>query len=536
MLDIGTVLRHYKRSDIQHEMVKAAEAREVAIKFGEKGFGKRPDAISYPNDIIESAKQGATSFHVSEEHWSNVHALEPGLKTEELDDLRIGWDLVLDIDCPDWELSKITAWLMVKALKDHGVSSISCKFSGNKGFHIGVPLKAFPSRIQYKDIRYWFPEGPKRIASYLMEHVSKEYVHEEGQEVVFGTVHRFSKEHIKGIKDSEDELFTTNCASCDRIIEEKTQQYDILCAACGYSGVSDKRLLNCPKCERIVESKPKSRSDSACSCGSDEVYRKFNPIAIIDVDTLLISSRHLYRMPYSLHEKSGLSSVPIDPDSIMDFDKSQAEPGNLEVSKLRFLDESSTAEGEALQLVQKAMDHKVEERIETEQEAADKERSQREYEALTEAIPPELFPPCIHRILEGLEDGRKRSMFILINFFSNTGYGWDRIDEMLHAWNKRNKEQLREVLLKGQVRYRRMQKKKVLPPNCSNKAYYKDLQVCVPDNFCPRIKNPVNYSLLKSRLASGPGKGRQKLTEEQKEMRRKYRERQKKGNSREKSG
>ena len=33
----------------------------------------------------------------------------------------------------------------------------------------------------------------------------------------------------------------------------------------------------------------------------------------LEIDTVLISSRHLYRMPYSLHEKSGLVSLPINP-------------------------------------------------------------------------------------------------------------------------------------------------------------------------------------------------------------------------------
>ena len=35
-----------------------------------------------------------------------------------------------------------------------------------------------------------------------------------------------------------------------------------------------------------------------------------------------ISSRHLYRMPYSLHEKSGLVSIPFNPEKVMLFRKS----------------------------------------------------------------------------------------------------------------------------------------------------------------------------------------------------------------------
>jgi hypothetical protein len=81
------------------------------------------------------------------------------------------------------------------------------------------------------------------------------------------------------------------------------------------------------------------------------------------------------------------------------------------------------------------------------------------------------------------------------------------------------------VNITGQVRYRKAQKKKIMPANCDNKMYYQDMRICTPDNFCRRIKNPVNYAVLKARKSSGTG--RQKLTEEQKAMRRAHRERMK---------
>jgi len=452
MIDIGTVLRHYKRKEIQDEMVAAGTGREVAVKYGDKGFGKRPDVLNYPKDVIEFAKQYATSFHVSEEHWSNPLNLSPELKKEELEDLRSGWDLVLDIDCLYWEYSKMTAHLLVQALKQHGVKSISCKFSGNKGFHLGVPFQAFPVLLHNKPTKEFFPEGAKRIAFYLTDVIRKP----------------LSKEILKS--NTVEDIKNTTGKPFNEIIKDK----------------------------------------------------QFNPYSVIEIDTLLISSRHLYRMPYSLHEKSGLSSVPIDPEKVLDFDKKTAEPDNVKLSKFRFLDTSKTQENEAKNLILQAFDFKIpEEKIKTRD-------YDREFETLTEAIPADFFPPCMHNILNGLEDGRKRSMFILINFLSNVGYEYDKIDEILHEWNKRNKEQLREVVLKGQVRYRKTAKAKVLPPNCNNLSYYKNFGVCTPDNFCPRIKNPVNYAVLKARFAQGKEKkGRKKLTEEQKAMRRKYREKMK---------
>jgi len=71
MIDKSTLLSYYKRKDIQEEIIANAKNREIAIKFGDKGFGPRPDVLQYPRDILELVKQGATSFHASEELWSN---------------------------------------------------------------------------------------------------------------------------------------------------------------------------------------------------------------------------------------------------------------------------------------------------------------------------------------------------------------------------------------------------------------------------------------------------------------------------------
>ena len=121
MLLLSKALKLYKRGDVQAEILANAQDREIAIKYGDKGFGKRPDVLKYPNDILDLAKQGATSFHASEEIWKNPLQLDPMLSRKELANLRAGWDLVLDIDCEYWEISKIISWLFVKALKELNV-------------------------------------------------------------------------------------------------------------------------------------------------------------------------------------------------------------------------------------------------------------------------------------------------------------------------------------------------------------------------------------------------------------------------------
>ena len=45
-----------------------------------------------------------------------------------------------------WEL---TTDYIVKALKHCNVKNIGVKFSGNKGFHIGVPWESFPKSITF---------------------------------------------------------------------------------------------------------------------------------------------------------------------------------------------------------------------------------------------------------------------------------------------------------------------------------------------------------------------------------------------------
>ena len=422
MIHLSTLLKHYKREDIQREIIDNAKDREVAIKFGDKGFGQRPDVLSNSNDIIELAKQGATSFHASEELWRNPLLLSPMMSRREMEDLRIGWDLVMDIDCPFLEYSTMAADLLIKALKYHNIKSISCKFSGNHGFHIGVPFEAFPAKVHDRETKLWFPDGAKAIAQYLATMIMPQLA--------------------KTMLEKE---------SLDAIMKKTGKRFN-------------------------------------------EVVKKgvFEPFSILSIDTLLISSRHLYRMPYSFNEKSGLVSVPINPDKILEFRKEIAIPANVRVSKFRFLDRKNAEKDEAKKLIVQAFDFnkKTEEGV---------RKNAENYEDVKEAVPEQFFPPCINLILKGVTDGRKRSMFILVNFLSTLGWGYEQIEQKLEEWNKKNPEPLREVLIKGQTRYHKQQKKKVLPPNCANSMYYKDFRVCVPDNLCQKIKNPVNYSRIKIR-------------------------------------
>ncbi len=438
MIPINVSLNHYKRRDIQEEIIANSKDREVVAKFNDN-FSKRPDILRHESDILELAKQGATSFHASEELWRNPLQLEPSLKKHELDKLRLCWDLVLDIDCGFFEYSKIAADLIIKFLKFHGIKSVSCKFSGNKGFHIGVPFEAFPERIRNEDTRLLFPDAPRRIALYIKEMIKKE----------LGTM----------IMDFEKNNFNS--------IIEKTGK----------------------KADEIIH--------------YDNKIKALNPEPFLKIDTLLISSRHLYRAPYSLHEKSGLASTPLNPEKVLLFKKEFAIPKNVRISKHRFLDKSNVESNEAKQLLMEAYD------FSSAQETVNL-REEKEFEAPATALPEDLFPPCIKLILSGLEDGRKRALFILLNYLTSIGWSYELIEKKLREWNTKNKEPLREVYLIGQLRYHKQMRKKILPPNCPKRVsnmplsnqqnYYTDLHICKPDNFCAKIKNPTQYTTKKAWL------------------------------------
>lgn len=519
MLALSAQLRHYKRRDIQEEIALHAQNREVAFRYGGRGFGSRPDIIAYPNDVLEAVKHGASSFHCSEERWSDPLALVPGMRPQEFEELRIGWDLVLDIDCPHWEHAKIVTDLLIKALQKKGISSISCKFSGNKGFHIGVPFETFPAEVHSKPTESWFPDGVHRIARYLAYLIdSKEMGHPLSRAML-----RLGEESLaEQLGVPQDALHAMVCEKCGEPKEARRVAADEYfcrntpCQAYNTSAPANERhslKAVCPVCGKLREKIALSAGESErCRhCGATSFEERFNSSLVLNLDTQLISARHLYRMPFSMHEKSGLVSVPIDPDRVLEFEKEEAAAERVEIfERFRFLDRETAKQGEASGLLIDSWDHwdriggiagKL---LKEGKEAAES----REVEIPAEAVPESAFPPCVQIGLKGLRDGRKRFLFALVNFLHSLGWGYGQIEARLKEWNALNPEPLGDTLIVGQVRYHRQQKKRVLPPNCANKHYYTDIAVCKPDELCRRIKNPVSYAKRKARYGEASSRRR----------------------------
>ena len=518
-------LSYYKHERIRELIAKHAQDKEVGIRFNDRF--KRPDAVRHASDVLELAMQGATSFHASEERWTNPLLLAGNPSKKDLDPIRTGWDLILDIDCVDWELAKAITATFIEALRQHGITSITCKFSGNKGFHIGVPFESFPEAAAGKKTRTLFPEGPRAIASYLLEFIEyNNLVISDHEGIIFRIGNhglsdvrkKFLFEHLPKQKEV---LLMRRCAACKRPAPAaKGTQYEHLCEneRCGHFFIAQAETLQCPRCKFPLRI---TKKEARCACTPAGKQSTFVSVvdlgALLDLDTLLISSRHLCRMAYSLHEKSGLVSLPLFPAQVMLFDKAQADPAKVislpDTMRILFLDAPSGQRAhDAATLLERALEYSSQQQS-SEQGAGSirlfpKEVTSSRYdEELSEKVPETCFPPCMQLLLGKLADGKKRAMFILTNFLAGCNWTPAEIEERLKVWNSKQDEPLRDTILLGHVRYhaaRSKAEKTPPPPNCDK--YYPDLHVCKPDNLCKMIKNPLQYAKRKARYLNSQSK------------------------------
>ncbi len=126
-----TAMTYYARKEIQQAMFQFCKHRETVANHNNKFFAKRPDTFDYPSDIINSARQGATSFHCSEEIWQNPLDINTDMTPQQYNEIRTGWDLLIDIDSPFLDYGKIAAKLRIKELERHGIINYGIKFSGS---------------------------------------------------------------------------------------------------------------------------------------------------------------------------------------------------------------------------------------------------------------------------------------------------------------------------------------------------------------------------------------------------------------------
>ena len=397
------ILKYYSNPVVQKEILTIAKDREVVGSNEDGSYLKRPDTLLYPKDIEEKVKNGAIAFHCSVEKWSQPMQLSVNLRKEELNNLRKGFDFLIDIDAKvKLEHAVVTAKVVYEFLKDLGIKP-TIKFSGSRGFHIAISSNAFPEKIDFKETKKRYPEIPQILADYISEKIK------------------------------------------DNLLEE-------LIASEG--GVAS-----------LVK--------------TVEKVSELSPYAFVDIEKNW-GNRHLFRMPYSLHPKYWLVSLPIKFEDFKNFKKEMAKPEKIKTN-VNFL---VNKESEATELLIKALEWKDKQPKEIEKPKRFRRKSKK-------PIPEDYFPPCMKLILKGLSDGRKRSLFTLSTFLRAMNWKPEDIEKRIREWNSKNFQPLSERSIKTQLKWHLRQSRELMPANCYSHLFYVSIGVCKPDKYCQ--KNPVNY-------------------------------------------
>lgn len=149
MIESQRAWNWYSRESVLNAIVEIAKNREVVAVYRDGIFGKRPDVIQYIQDILQSVAEGAISFHGSLERWQQPMKLDVGLSKANMDGMRVGWDVLFDVDVDDFEIAKITVRQLIEAFKDHGISNCSVKFTGGSSFHVGIPFRGLAREYKF---------------------------------------------------------------------------------------------------------------------------------------------------------------------------------------------------------------------------------------------------------------------------------------------------------------------------------------------------------------------------------------------------
>lgn len=224
---------------------------------------------------------------------------------------------------------------------------------------------------------------------------------------------------------------------------------------------------------------------------------EIDPFKIISMD--VFGSRHLFRLPYTLHEKTLYVSLPIKPMDVGRFEIQQALPEKSKVDEKFLATRTRLHDAEAL--VIEALDWSTKHLAEVKEEIPKILVKKK-----IKAVPEEYFPPCVQIALHGLTDGKKRSLFILTNFLRNMGWSLEKIENKIMEWNEKNVPPIRTNYLRTQLRWHFRQERNLLPPNCDNQNFYISMGICKPDETCTNgtdkiiIKNPVNYPFKRLKI------------------------------------
>jgi len=508
---------YYSNPKVQEVLLEFSKNREVVPRYFES-FGKRPDTLQYNSDIMGLVNKGATSFHASEEIWHNPLEINSDMSSKELENMRKSWDLLIDIDSPFLDYSIEAAKLLVKELEYNGINSYGIKFSGSKGMHIIVPAKAFPENFNGIETKKMFPEWPRAIVQYLMIKIKPEY---NKRITELGINFEAVKERMNL---SEKDLVSIQCPNCNNPVN-KTNFIYFICEKCNnpyqrpnfkvtkkkirctddscsgfMSVIKEEDYYFCSNCKTRLQmnigdkeglSRQRHTTIESRESKKDITVEGFNKELagekIASLDLVLVAPRHLFRMPYSLHEKTALASIVLNKEELNSFTPKSADPIKVKIKPFYI----EPNEAEATNLLAEALKWKSQN-----EPQENIKRISEEFMADFTGVTEEMFPQAIKQLLKGLQEGRKRGLFILLTFLKSLNYPNDYISQKINDWNKKNDPPLKDGYVKSQLDWHFKQKKKILPPNYSNDSFYKDLKLI---DKTPADKNPLVEVMRKLR-------------------------------------
>ena len=205
-------------------------------------------------------------------------------------------------------------------------------------------------------------------------------------------------------------------------------------------------------------------------------------------------------MPYSLHEKTSLVRTVVLKEELGSFELNDANPLNVKIRN--FYPDSN--EGEAKDLLFQAVDWHGLHELKTKSgklnlKTGEENNKNNVFEKVKlDDFKDEYFPPVIIKILNGMNEGKKRALFILMNFFKSIGMEMSDVEKKVNEWNKKNNPPLRQGYINAQLIWH-TKNPIVLPPNFDNEIY-KAIGVYEMDDLSMKVKNPVNYTVRKYRL------------------------------------
>jgi len=244
----------------------------------------------------------------------------------------------------------------------------------------------------------------------------------------------------------------------------------------------------------------------------------FNPRDYVDIDVQLAAPRHMIRAPYSLHDKTLLVSVIIPPEKLKIFTPLDADPSVIDkIYVPEIKNKQNPLLGDLfiyglLYYFYHIATTDYSKRIEFLERFYKGRRKRRRKIKLPNE--EELYPPCIKNLLKGLEDGRKRALFVLVNFFRIIGKSPDETLKILMEWNSRNKSPLKERMIEYAVEYHYNKAKEgrgYLPYGCERmQEEFAGMNICQKDELCSLVKNPIGYYFKKLSMYLNKENGKEK--------------------------